>query len=102
MDIDSCLDKHAAALGDSPPGILAAAAWREICSRMGFDTLCLKLDEANAAAPLLETLRGVMENALNDMMETSSGAVDIKIDDGLAGVKRKKRTPFLPKKESKE
>ena len=102
MDIDSCLDKHTAALGDSPPGLLAAAAWREICSRMGFDTLCLKLDEANAAAPLLETLRGVMETTLNDMMDTSSGGADVKIDEGLAGVKRKKRTPFTIKKEPKE
>ena len=101
MDIDSCLDKHAAALGDSPSGILAAAAWREICSRMGFDSLCLKLDEANAAAPLLETLRGVMESALNDMMDTPSGT-EVKIDESLVGVKRKKRTPFLPKKEPKD
>ena len=100
MDIEQTLDKHSAALGDSPSGILAAAAWREICSRMGFDSLCLRLDEADGASSLLEALRGVMESTLNDMLDTTSSS-DVKIDEGLAGVKRKKRTPFIPKKEPK-
>ena len=98
MDIDGTLDKHVAALGDSPSGLLAAAAWREICSRMGFDSLCLKLDRANAAAPLLTTLKAVMESTLNDMLENPSSS-DVKLDETLAGVKRKKRT-FLQKKET--
>ena len=100
MDIDSCLEKHSAALGDSPAGLPAAAAWKEVCSRMGFDSLCLRLDEAGGAADLLTTLRNVMEATLNDMTETSGGTSDIRIDDALAGTKRKKsRTPFIPKKE---
>ena len=100
MDIDGTLDKHVAALGDSPSGLLAAAAWREICSRMGFDSLCLKLDQANAAAPLLDTLKTVMESTLNDMLENPSSS-DVKLDETLAGVKRKKRA-FLQKRETKE
>ena len=60
--------------------------------RMGFDSLCLKLDENNSAAPVLESLRTVLESTLADMSETSS-STDVKsIDESLVGVKRKKKT----------
>lgn len=72
-----------------------------VLHRMGFDSLCLKLDENNSAAPVLDSLRTVIDAALADMTETSSSS-DIKnIDESLAGVKRKKR-PLLAGSSSKK
>lgn len=65
-----------------------------IIIRMGFDSLCLKLDENNGAAPVLDSLRTVLESALADMSETASSSDVKSIDESLAGVKRKKR-PLL-------
>ena len=96
-ELNTMLRSHCAVLGDSPAGVITAAVWQDLCFRMPFDSIAVKLDTNGVVAELLKELKGVVEQTLGDLSvehANQEGGLDKdSLEVALTGHKRKKVRP---------